>query len=268
MADVVKKTALITGASAGIGAALARVFAANGFDLVLIARRADRLNALAGELRAAHGCEVQVLAADLGDPAAPARIFDEVTRLGVVVDALVNNAGYGLPGGFLRSSWDQHRAFIQVMVTAVAELCHRFAPGMAERQRGWIINVSSTAGLVPASAGHTLYGAAKSLVVRFSESLALELRPRGVNVTALCPGFTYSEFHDVNGMRVQVSRLPKWMWMDADTVAAQAYAAVMRGDVVYVNGAVNKATVMLARYTPEWLVKKFLKRFSKNYRRV
>jgi short-subunit dehydrogenase len=259
---------LITGASAGIGAAIARVFAANGFDLVLTARRADRLEAMAAELRAAHGCTAHVIAADLADPAAPARIFDEVTRSGIAIDALVNNAGYGLPGGFLCSSWDQHRAFIQVMVTAVAELCYRFAPAMAERERGWIINVASVAGLVPGSAGHTLYGAAKSLVIRFSESLALELRPRGVNVTALCPGFTYSEFHDVNDMRAQMSRLPKWMWMDADTVARQAYDAVMRGDVVHVNGAVNKAVVSLVRHSPDWVINKVLKRFAKQFRRV
>jgi len=113
-----------------------------------------------------------------------------------------------------------------------------------------------------------LYGAAKSLVIRFSESLALELGPRGVHVTALCPGFTYSEFHDVNGMRAQVSRLPKWMWMDAETVARQAYDAAMRGDVVYVNGAVNKTVVALARHSPDWLIQKVLKRFAKNFRRV
>jgi len=271
MADAVKtekRTALITGASAGIGTAIARVFAAQGFDLVLTARRADRLQALAAELRAAHGCAVHVITADLADPEAPSRIFDEVTRSGIAIDALVNNAGYGLPGGFLRSSWDQHRAFIQVMVTAVAELCYRFAPAMAERERGWIINVASVAGLVPGSAGHTLYGAAKSLVIRFSESLAVELRPRGVHVTALCPGFTYSEFHDVNEMRAQVRRLPKWMWMDAETVARQAYDAVIRGAVVYVNGRVNRTIVLLARYTPDWLLQKVLKRFAKNFRKV
>ena len=268
MAEVTKKTALITGASAGIGAAIARVFAANGFDLVLTARRADRLESLAAELRAGHGCTAHVIAADLADPAAPARIFDEVTRSGLVIDALVNNAGYGLPGRYLGVSWNDHRDFIQVMVTAVAELCYRFAPAMAERERGWIINVASVAGLVPGSAGHTLYGAAKSLVIRFSESLARELLPLGVHVTALCPGFTYSEFHDVNDMRRQVSQLPKWMWMDADTVARQAYDAVMRGDVVYVNGRMNRATVSLSRHAPDWLINKVLKRFAKKFRRV
>ncbi len=269
MADeTVRMTALITGASAGIGAALARVFAAHGFDLVLTARRAERLESLALELSAAYGCTAHVIAADLADPAAPTRIFDEVARLGLTVDALVNNAGYGLPGSFLDSSWDEHNAVIQVMVTSVAELCRLFAPGMVERGRGWIVNVGSVAGLVPASAGHTLYGAVKSLVIRFSQSLALELLPRGVHVTALCPGFTYSEFHDVNGMRARVSQLPAWMWMDADTVARQAYDAVMRGDIVCINGRVNRTMVMLSRYAPQWLVNNVLKRAAKKFRRV
>jgi short-subunit dehydrogenase len=262
------RTALITGASAGIGAALARVFAANGFDLVLTARRADRLEALAQEISTAHGRTVRVIAADLSDPAAPARLFDEVAAAGITIDALVNNAGYGLPGGLLHSSWEQHRDFIQVMVTAIAELCYRFAPGMVQRQRGWIVNVGSVAGLVPGSAGHTLYGAVKSLVIKFSQSLALELQPAGVHVTALCPGFTYSEFHDVNGMRPTVSQLPKFMWMDADTVARQAFDAVMRGDIVHVNGAWNKTLVTLVRSTPDWLVNVVLQRFSKKFRRV
>ena len=262
------KTALITGASAGIGASLARVFAANGFDLVLTARRADRLEALAQEIGKAHGRTVRVIAADLADPAAPSRLFDELTRAGVTVDALVNNAGYGLPGGLFHSSWDQHRDFIQVMVTAVAELCYRFAPGMVERQRGWIINVASVAGMVPGSAGHTLYGAVKSLGIKFSQSLALELNPKGVHVTALCPGFTYTEFHDVNGMRPTVSQLPKWMWMDAETVAEQGYDAVMRGHIVCVNGAWNKTLVTLVRYTPDWLVNAVLKKFARKFRRA
>ncbi|HEY3380525.1 MAG TPA: SDR family oxidoreductase [Vicinamibacterales bacterium] len=262
------RTALITGASAGIGAALARVFAANGFDLILTARRADRLEALAQELRTRYGRAVHVIAADLADPDAPAHIAAEVEHHGLTVDALVNNAGYGLPGGFLHSSWDAHRQFIQVMVTALAELCHRFAPGMVSRRRGWIINVGSVAGLVPGSAGHTLYGAVKALVVKFSQSLALELLPYDIHVTALCPGFTYSEFHDVNGMRPQVKQLPPWMWMDADTVARQAFDAVMRGDIVHVNGFRNRALVQLARYTPEWLLNRVLARVARKFRRV
>ena len=261
-------TALVTGASAGIGAAIARVFAANGFDLVLTARRIDRLEALAAELEAAHGCTAHVIVADLSDPSAPARIFDETARAGLTIDALVNNAGYGLPGGFLSSSWEEHASFLQVMVTSVAELCRRFAPGMVERRRGFIINVASVAGLIPGTAGHTLYGASKALVVRFSESLALELAPSGVHVTALCPGFTYTEFHDVNRMRAQVSTLPRWMWMDAGTVARQAYDAVMRGDVVCINGRVNRAIVALARYTPQWIVGRIARRASRKFRKI
>jgi short-subunit dehydrogenase len=261
-------TALVTGASSGIGAALARVFAAHGFDLVLVARRVERLDALGRELSAGRGCRVHVIAADLADPAAPARIFNEVARAGLTIDALVNNAGYGLPGGFLASRWEDHQAFTQVMVNSVVELCHLFAPGMVERRRGFIINVGSVAGLVPASAGHTLYGAAKALVIRFSQSLAPELLPHGVHVTALCPGFTYSEFHDVNGMRGQVSQLPRWMWMDADTVAREAYDASMRGDIICINGRINRAMVTVMRYAPQWLVNRVLKRVAKKFRRI
>ena len=144
-----KYTALITGASAGIGAALARVYAGHGFNLVLTARRADRLESIAAELCSAHGCSVHVVVADLADPEAPARIFDDVTRAGIHVDALVNNAGYGLTGSFIDSTWHDHRDFIQVMVMAVAELTYRFLPGMLDRRRGWIINVGSVAAMAP-----------------------------------------------------------------------------------------------------------------------
>ena len=258
------KVALVTAASKGLGFATAQALAAEGCRIAITAR--DRARVEAAAERLPQG--TLAIVADMADPASPARIFGELERTGVAIDALVNNAGYGLPGGLLHSSWEQHRDFIQVMVTAVAELCYRFAPGMAQRQRGWIINVASVAGLVPGSAGHTLYGAVKSLVVKFSQSLALELRPMGVNVTALCPGFTYSEFHDVNGMRQQVSQLPKFMWMDADTVARQGYEAVMRGDIIHVNGRWNKSMVALARYTPDWLVNGVLRKFARKFRRV
>ena len=244
------------------------MFAERGFDLILTARRRDRLEALAVELRGHHGCAVHVIAADLADPAAPARIAAEVDAAGLQVDALLNNAGYGLPGGFLGCTWEQHRAFIQVMVTAVAELCHRFAPGMVERRRGWILNVASVAGLVPSAAGHTLYGATKALVIRFSESLARELRPHGVHVTALCPGFTLTEFHDVNQMRESVSKLPRWMWLDADTVARQGFEAVMRGDIIHVNSRRYRALLQAMRFTPVSLVNFVMKRVARNFRRT
>jgi len=263
-----RRTALITGASAGIGLAFAEVFARDGFDLVLTARRADRLHAAAADLTGRFGGTVRVIAADLADPAAPARIIDEVSQAGIQVDALVNNAGYGLTGRFADTTWEDQAAFLQVMVTAVAELTHRVLPGMIARGYGRIINVASLAGLVPGSAGHTLYGASKSLLITFSESLALEGLPHNVHVTALCPGFTYSEFHDVNGTRPLVSQMPRFMFMDAATVARQGYDAVMRGQAVYVNGRINRAIAQTVRYLPQWLIRGVLRRAASTYRKV
>ena len=262
------RTVLVTGASAGIGKAIADVFAREGFDLVLTARRSDRLESLAADLRQRFGRRVMTIADDLADPDAPARIVEAVAKAGITIDALVNNAGYGVPGKFTDTTWEEQRDMVQVMVMALAELTHRLLPGMIERRYGRIINVASVAGLVPQSAGHPLYGASKSLVIQFSQSIALEGRPHNVYTTALCPGFTYSEFHDVNGMRAQVSRLPAWMWMDAATVARQAFDAVMAGRIIYVNGRANRAMVFFAHYLPRWLVMAVVKRVSGTYRKV
>jgi short-subunit dehydrogenase len=263
-----RRTALVTGASAGIGAALSRVFAEHGFDLVLTARREDRLRELALSLSRQHGIRTHVVVADLADPAAPANIMNEISTAGLSIDALVNNAGYGRSGSYLDSSWREHEDFLHVMVVAVAALTHLVLPGMIRRQYGRIINVASVAGLVPATSGHTLYGATKSLVVMFSQSLAGEVGRLGVNVTALCPGFTYSEFHDVNGMREKVSRLPTWLWLDADQVARAGYDAVMRGRAVEVPGGLYKAIVLLARYAPQWLVQAVNRRQARHFRRT
>jgi short-subunit dehydrogenase len=263
-----RRTALVTGASAGIGEALARVFAEHGFDLVLVARRAERLQALSRELGDRFQVDARVLVADLADPAAPARIFEKCRVGGRQVDALVNNAGYGLGGGFLDSSWEAHARFIQVMVTAPAELTWRFLPGMLDRGYGRIINVASLAGLVPASAGHTLYGASKAFMITFSESVALETRRHGVHVTALCPGFTYTEFHDVSGTRELVSQLPKWMWMDAESVARDGYDAVMRGQIVHVPGRANRTIALLVRLLPQSLLTSITRRQGRRFRKA
>jgi len=170
------------------------------------------------------------------------------------VDALVNNAGYGVPGTYLRSPWERHDATLQVMVTAVIELTYRLLPGMLERGYGRIINVASVAGLIPASAGHTLYSATKAFLIKFSESLGHEVRAKGVHVLALCPGFTHSEFHDVLGTREQMKHTPAWLWLDAETVARQGYDAVMAGLPLYINGRVYRAIVMLVKYSPHWLI--------------
>ena len=256
--------ALVTGASSGIGAAIAREYARRGTPLVLSARRIDRLQALADELR--PRVDVEVIQADLSDPSAPRRLFDETVARGLPVSHLVNNAGYGIPGRYLSTSWDAHSDFLQVMVVAIAELTWRFLPTMETAGYGRILNVASLAGLAPASAGHTLYGAAKSFVIRFSESLAQETRPRGVHVTALCPGFTFSEFHDANGMRARVSQLPKWLWLDARSVARMGVDAVERGDLRVVTGRANRLIAALAKYLPDPAARALVSGRSRHFR--
>lgn len=263
-----RRTALITGASAGIGRAFAEVFAANGFDLVVVARRENRLRELAASVEQRHGRRVQVLAVDLADPGAPAGIVDRLAAQRIAVDALVNNAGFGVPGAFVKSDWPRHAAFLQVMLVAVVELTHHLLPAMLDRGYGRIVNVASLAGLLPGVAGHTLYAASKSFLIRFSESLATEVMPRGVHVTAVCPGFTFSEFHDVSGTRHIVSRMPSFMWMDADTVAQQGYEAVTAGRTVFVTGRVNSAIAALARLLPPGVVYAMNRRAASRYRQA
>ncbi len=245
---------LITGASSGIGAELARVFAAHGWDLALTARRADRLEALAAQLAAAHGCEAFGIVADLGEAGAADAILQAVAARGRVVSGLVNNAGYGLPARFVASAWPDQARMLQVMLTAVCELTHKCAPGMAERKFGRILNVASLAGLLPGSPGQTLYAPIKGFLVSLSETLNVELRRDGVHVTALCPGLTYTEFHDVNHTRRRIEKLtPKWLWQDPESVAQAGYAALEANRPVCVTGLANQALALLGRLTPDRL---------------
>ena len=263
-----RRTALITGASSGIGAAFAEVFAAGGYDLVVTARREDRLRDLAARLEPQHHVRVHVIVEDLADPGAPERLCAGIAARGLTIDALVNNAGYGVTGVYTISDWSTHADFLQVMVVAVAELTHRLLPGMIERGYGRIVNVASLAGLSPAPAGHTLYAASKAFVIKFSEALASEVKARGVHVTAVCPGFTLSEFHDVTGTRATVSRLPRWLWMDAPTVARQGVAAVNQGIPIYVNGRVNRTIAALVRLLPYRLIAAGARLTAGSYRKT
>lgn len=249
-----QRLALVTGASSGIGAALARVYASHGYDVALTARRADRLHQLADDIRLRHGVESLVIPADLARPEAPDEILAELESNGRVVDAMVNNAGYGVPGAYASTSWDDQRAFLQVLMTAPAEFTHKTLPGMLERRFGRIVNVASLSGLMPGAPGQTLYGPAKAFLVRFSQGLHLETQGTGVHVSALCPGFTYSEFHDVTGTRGQVSEAaPAWMWLGADEVAQAGYEAAEANRPLCVTGAPNKAIAALAKIIPdEW----------------
>jgi uncharacterized protein len=247
-----RRLCLVTGASAGIGQAFARIFASHGYDVALTARRGERLEQLAEEIRLRYGVETLAVPADLADPAAGAHLIETLAANGRVVDALVNNAGYGLRGDYAATSWEEERAFLQVLLIAVCELTHRLLPGMIERRFGRIVNVASLAGLTPGAPGRTLYSATKSFLVKFSESLHLETRDQGVHVSALCPGLTYSEFHDANQTRESLERLtPDWLWLGADEVAAAGYEAVEANRIICVPGAPNKAIAVLAKLAPE-----------------
>jgi short-subunit dehydrogenase len=245
-----RRLVLITGASSGIGKALAREFAANGWDLALTARREDRLQSLAEELKAQFGVDSLVIPADLADPAAPARIVEAVDRAERQIDGLVNNAGFGLGGTFTQTSWKAQADFLQLMLTSYAELVHRVMPGMEARGYGRILNVASLAGLMPGSRGHTLYAAVKSALIKFSQSLHFEGQSKGIHATALCPGFTYSEFHDVNQTRDLVSKLPNFWWLSADEVAQVGYNAVQHNRAVCVPGLWNKFIAGLNQILP------------------
>lgn len=259
--------ALVTGASAGLGAEFCRQLAAKGYNLVLVARRADKLQAVADEIRTSHGADSLIVTADLSQSTACQAITNHLAEEHIDIEYLVNNAGYGVPGSFHVPDWQEHADFIQVMVTAVCELTRRLLPGMQERGRGFIVNVSSVTGLVSSSAGHTLYGASKVFLIKFSESLALENAGSGVKVCALCPGFTYTEFHDVSGTRERTNELPGFLWMDAKDVVGDAVRAMSADKVkpVLVPGGIYKFLVFTSRYLP-WLYTLLTRRNEKHFR--
>ena len=263
-----RRLCLVTGASAGIGAAFARIYASHGFDVALTARRADRLEQLSEEIKLRFGVETLVLPADLSRPEAPAALMTEIEAQGRQVDVLVNNAGYGLPGAYAHTSWSDQAAFLQVLLVSVCELTHRLLPGMIERGYGRVVNVASLAGLVPGMPSHTLYGPTKAFLVRFSQALHVETLGSGVHVSALCPGFTYSEFHDVNGTRAEAGRLPAWMWLGADEVAAAGYEAAEANRPVCVTGAPNKAIAAICKIVPDEWVLAFASRNAGRIRRM
>jgi short-subunit dehydrogenase len=247
-----RRLALVTGASAGIGAAFARIYASNGYDVALTARRAERLDELSGELALRYGVEALTIPADLAQPGGVDEVLGRIAAEGREIDALVNNAGFGLPGVYASTAWSEQAALLQLLVATVCEMTHKVLPGMVERRFGRIVNVASLAGLIPGPAGHTLYGASKSFLVKFSQSLHLENLNTGVHVSALCPGLTYSEFHDVNGTRGRLSAAtPEWLWMGSDEVAAVGYEAAEANRAVCVTGAPNKAIAAAAKLLPD-----------------
>jgi short-subunit dehydrogenase len=244
------KTALVTGASAGIGETFARHLAQNGFRLVLVARRADKLADLAQRLSSDHGVECVSLAADLSAPKAVSQLLKELEKRNLGIDFLVNNAGMSGSYQFADVRWSELAAEIQVMITSLTELAHGVVPGMKARGWGRIVNVSSIAAYAPPAAS-LLYTGIKSYVLNVSQSMDMELKPHGIHVTALCPGFTRTEFHQVMGTSDTASKIPNFMWQSSRDVVQECYSAVMSGKPVCVPGWINKLTVAGLRPVPE-----------------
>ena len=245
-------TALITGASAGLGAEYARLFAADKHDLVLVARRRDRLEALARELQSAHGVTARVVTADLGARDGASRVVEDVKRLGLEIEFLVNNAGFGTSGAFVELEVGRQLEMIQVNVAALVALTRAFLPAMVARRRGRILNVGSTAGFPPGPF-MAVYYASKAFVNSFTEALSYELRGTGVTATVSCPGATATEFADVAGnSRSLLFRLGA---ASPAKVARQGYRAMMKGKPMVVHGLRNKLTVQSLRISPRALAR-------------
>ena len=247
------RTALITGASAGLGRAFAQRYAAQGADVILVARRKDRLEDIAQGLETAHGIKAFALAQDLSLADAHEQVMSAVTELGRSVDILVNNAGFSIPSEYSQAEWARQQAFIGTLVTAVASLTHAALPGMVERGWGRIINVSSMLAYAPGGVGHTLYPAAKAFVLRFSQSLHHELRGTGVHCTATCPGSTATEFKKASGIGDGGEVKPSLFVQSADKVVTGAMRANARNRPVHVPGLHNKIAVSAMQFLPdEW----------------
>jgi len=251
-----RKLALITGASAGLGAQFARAYAARGLDLALVARRGERLEALAAELTAAHGIEAYPIVADLAVFGAERTVLEAVTGRGRAIDVLVNNAGFSIPQSFAAVPWERQRDFLMTLVVSACGLAHGVITPMIERGGGSIINVASLAGYAPGAKGHTLYPGAKSLTIKFSEALDAEYRDRGIRVTAVCPGFTQTEFATANGTQAIMDASPRFFFQTAPTVIEAAIAANEAGKVIVIPGWHNRLAGSLLRHLPQGVVKR------------
>ena len=244
------KTAVITGASAGIGGRFARLLASKGYDLVLVARDESRLTATATELEKEFGIKCEILIADLSTERGSKSVEDRVSDQERPIDVLINNAGFGIRESFLRSQKDAEQQLLDVLVRTPMRLMHSALPMMKERNSGIIINVSSVAGWI---AGGT-YSAAKSYLTVLSESLHTELRNTNVKVLALCPGFTHTEFHQRGKMRMET--LPRFMWLEADRVVEKAWSDALADKAVSVPGWQYAIISSVARFAPRPLVRK------------
>ncbi len=250
-----RETALITGASAGIGQAFAEVFAEHGFDLVLVARSEDKLNALAEQIHHQHHVDSLVVPLDLTAASGPQRLRDAVNARGVKINVLVNNAGLIAHGRFSDLPLSTHTKMLQLNVLALTKLTHLFLPDMIEQGNGQILNVASVAAFVPLPR-ITVYAATKAYVLSFTEALAVELKGSHVTVTALCPGPTNTammeKWSKVTGNRAE---LPSFWMMKPYDVAREGYQACRRGKTIHIDGLTNQLITPVLQYSPRWFIR-------------
>jgi short-subunit dehydrogenase len=246
-------TCLVTGASSGIGVEIARLLAGQGHGVTLVARRTERLDQLAAELRDSHGVRAETLGYDLGDADARERMLEELADRGLTVEVLVNNAGFGSGGRFHELDAEGEVRMVRLNVEAVVALCGRYVPPMVSRGRGAVLNVASTAAFQPLPRQAT-YGASKAFVLSFTEGLHADLAGTGVAATALCPGPVKTEFSEVAGIDEAASGLPNLFWAEADSVAEAAVRGLERGRRVVVPGALNRAGAFGGQHVPRSLL--------------
>ena len=242
-------TALVTGASSGIGEQIARGLARRGHGVTLVARREDRLTALAEELARAHDVRAEVIGADLAEPAARDALAAKVGELGLDVEVLVNNAGYGGFGAFAEQEREREIGMIRLNIEALVDLEARFLPGMVGRDRGAVINIASTASFQPIPDNAT-YAATKAFVLSHGEAVHEELRGSGVALTTVCPGPVKTEFADVAGLGGAEDRTPDFVWLTPDQVARAAIEGAEKNKRVVVPGALNRATSLVGQHSP------------------
>jgi len=251
--------ALVTGASSGIGADMARELAARGHDLALVARREDRMRELAEELAERHAVRAETFGCDVAEPEGRARLIGEVAERGLTVEILINNAGFGSGGAFHALDGEGETGMVRTNVEAVVALTSAWLPGMVERRRGAVLNLASLIAFQPVPFQAT-YGASKAFVLSFTQAVHEEVRGTGVTITALCPGPVRTEFGESGGFGGADDRIPSFMWLDSETVARAGIEGLEKGDRVVVPGVVNRLGALSGHYMPRALLLPLVRR--------